>query len=202
MRNFVRRREWTTAPAWRAWGHRGGTDASSTIPQGSSWSLPRRGRLAAGGGQRAAGSGQPAAGSRQQQHLPCGLGFLGSRLYFLFAGSSMVLTINRNPQTSSLLITNPMGRAKEGEKWSRGFPGSPPASSWHTFVALFTPRAALPSTSATKTGQRACPEAHNPRRSRGLTFRPSHRDPGPGARLRAVTLTASHPNPDACRMFE
>lgn len=198
-------------PSWRAWGNQGGADASSTIPQGSSWSLPRRGRAAGGGqravvsGQRAVVNGQRVVGSGQQQHLPCGLGFLGSRLYFLFAGSSVVLTINGNPQTSSLLITHPMGRAKEGEKWSHGFPGAPPAGSWHPFMAPFTPRATLPSTSTTKTktDQGPAQRLTAPGGSGASPSCPATETlPGPRARFRAVTLMTSHPNPDACRMFE
>lgn len=51
-----------------------------TIPQGSSWSLPRRGRRAAGGGQPAAGGGQRAAAAAALALRAC---LLGSRLYFL-----------------------------------------------------------------------------------------------------------------------
>ena len=115
----------------------------------------------------------------------------------------MVLTVNGNPPTSSALIAHPLGRAKEGETWSAGFPGAPPAGCWHPSVARFTPRAALRPLQAPQGWVKSWPRDSRPQEEQGLTFQPSHRDPPrPRARFRAVTLVTSHPNPDACRMFK
>lgn len=169
-----------------------GTDAyPRTIPQWEFLEPPRR---AAGGGRWAAAAGvaQPAAKAGSSSNFALWLGFLGSRLYFSCGIFPWSPTINRNPQTSSLLITNPMGRAKEGEMEPRDSVTT--CKLLAQYLGNFYTQSRPAPYKRHEDGSEGLPRGSQPQEEQGPHLPAQPQGPRSRARLRAVTLTASHPN--------